>query len=133
MWADSRVVQEVHASSPEEAIKLASQYPGDFERCSDGPENYRLLQEVMDINSGEYSRVGGTAHCKTCGSEIVETVNGSNFGDGECGPCEYERYQAEPELFSALNALYWSKALHDSEVPEELWEKVLAAVHKGEK
>jgi hypothetical protein len=34
--------------------------------------------------------------CKTCGSEIVETVNDSNFNDGECGPCEYERYKSRP-------------------------------------
>lgn len=31
--------------------------------------------------------------CRTCGSEIVETVNGSNFNEGECGPCEYAQYK----------------------------------------
>ncbi len=35
--------------------------------------------------------------CKTCGSEIVETVNGSTFRDGECGMCEYTRYRTPAE------------------------------------
>ena len=40
-------------------------------------------------------------HCKTCGSEIVETVNDSQFGDGECNGCEYERYKSQPALLEA--------------------------------
>lgn len=41
-------------------------------------------------------------HCKTCGSEIVETVNDGAFRDGECNGCEYHRYQTQPELVEAL-------------------------------
>lgn len=33
-------------------------------------------------------------NCKTCGSEIVKDINGSNFNEGDCGPCEYERYRS---------------------------------------
>ncbi len=31
--------------------------------------------------------------CKNCGSEIVEFSNEGVFDEGECGPCEYERYK----------------------------------------
>jgi hypothetical protein len=36
--------------------------------------------------------------CRTCGSEIVETVNDSLFREGECDGCEYQRYCSQPEL-----------------------------------
>lgn len=44
-------------------------------------------------------------HCKTCESEIVETVNDSVFGDGECNECEYQRYRSQPDLLEALDYL----------------------------
>jgi hypothetical protein len=43
--------------------------------------------------------------CKTSGSEIVETVNDSLFGDGECDGCEYRRYKTQPQLLEALDCL----------------------------
>lgn len=46
-----------------------------------------------------------SANCKTCGSEIVETINDSNFNEGECGPCEYQRYRSQPELVKKLHEL----------------------------
>jgi len=44
--------------------------------------------------------------CKTCGSEIVETINDSNFREGECGPCEYQRYKSQPKLLEASFLAY---------------------------
>ncbi len=44
-------------------------------------------------------------NCTTCGSDIVETVNDSVFGDGECGGCEYHRYKTQPALLRALDDL----------------------------
>lgn len=44
-------------------------------------------------------------NCRTCGSEIVETVNGSLFRDGECDACEYQRYRTQPALVEALDYL----------------------------
>lgn len=43
--------------------------------------------------------------CKTCGSEIVPTVNDSLFGEGECLGCEYRRYHSQPALLEALDYL----------------------------
>lgn len=51
--------------------------------------------------------------CKTCGSEIVESVNDSAFRDGECGRCEYKRYRSQPELLAACRAMV-------SGIPDEL-------------
>lgn len=45
------------------------------------------------------------AHCRTCGSEIVETVNDGVFRDGECDACEYQRYRTHPGLLDALDEL----------------------------
>jgi hypothetical protein len=36
--------------------------------------------------------------CKRCHCEIVESINDSLFGEGECGACEYLRYRTQPEL-----------------------------------
>lgn len=41
--------------------------------------------------------------CRTCGSEIVETVNDSLFHEGECNACEYHRYKTQPALHKAAN------------------------------
>lgn len=46
-----------------------------------------------------------TGTCRTCGSEIVETVNDSLFREGECDACEYQRYKTQPELLEALDCL----------------------------
>ena len=46
-----------------------------------------------------------SAICKTCNSEIVWDINDSNFHEGECGPCEYRRYQVQPEFAEALDRL----------------------------
>ena len=35
----------------------------------------------------------------------METINGSNFREGECGPCEYQCYLACGELIEALDYL----------------------------
>ncbi|HZZ28994.1 MAG TPA: hypothetical protein VFE46_13415 [Pirellulales bacterium] len=46
-----------------------------------------------------------TGCCRTCGSEIVETVNDSVFRDGECDSCERVRYESQPDLVYALDML----------------------------
>ena len=136
VWADhtDRVYQEIEAEGPKQAYQIAEQQPDCWQSCFEQDNNdYRLSNEVGDVQTGEVFTVGEVERCKTCGSEIVETVNGSNFHDGECGPCEYLRYKLQPALYSALNALFYAKALHDSEVPKELWEKVLKALRETER
>ena len=44
------------------------------------------------------------AICLTCGSEIVETINDTNFRRGECGPCELACYMACGDLVQAATA-----------------------------
>jgi len=44
-------------------------------------------------------------HCRTCSSEIVNSVNDGVFRDGECEACEYHRYQTQPRLLEALDEL----------------------------
>lgn len=44
-------------------------------------------------------------HCRTCGSEIVESVNDSLFREGECDVCEYQRYKSHEALLEALDYL----------------------------
>ncbi len=108
VWADCnrRVYQKVAASSPEEAFRIAREHPEGWQFCFEHEDNgYRLSDEVQDTASGEFIRVGARArHCKTCGSEIVETVNDSLFRDGECNGCEYERYRSQPELRELVQA-----------------------------
>src|SRR5258708_40074623 len=36
--------------------------------------------------------------CKTCGSEIENSVNDGIFGNGECEHCERVRYETQPDL-----------------------------------
>lgn len=43
--------------------------------------------------------------CKTCGSEIVESVNDGVFRGGECDFCERLRYESQPVLLEALDDL----------------------------
>ena len=76
--------------------------------------------------------------CKTCDSEIVETVNDSQFGDGECNGCEYLRYQTQPALAEALDELLEQTLDQDLacgiELPEkenELRKKSLSALAKA--
>lgn len=49
--------------------------------------------EAQDRETDQPTPIGRAIHCKTCASEIVETINDSNFREGECGPCEYQRYK----------------------------------------
>ncbi len=60
--------------------------------------------------------------CETCGSEIVESINDSNFHEGECGPCEYHRYRTQPELLHACGLALdeidqWVEVIGGSEDP----------------
>ncbi len=90
-----RAYQEIEAESPARAHEIAGDQPEAWESCFEhaGSDEYQLSGDVQDVATEEYHQVTSATHCKTCGSEIVETVNGSNFGDGECGPCEYARYR----------------------------------------
>lgn len=109
VWADhiDRVYQTVDAESPKQAFEIAKERSECWERCGEHTYNgYRLSNEVQDIDTGEFFPVCATKHCRTCGSEIVETINESNFRDGECGPCEYERYKTQPMLMAASQAAY---------------------------
>ncbi len=63
------------------------------------------------------------ATCTTCGSEIVESVNGSNFGDGECGPCEYARYRSQPAIREAADVLWTAIADTTNGCVEDPFEK----------
>ncbi len=63
-----------------------------------------------------------SAYCTTCGSEIVETINDSCFNDGECGPCEYQRYRSQPKLLDACELALeeikqWNEVMGGSEDP----------------
>jgi hypothetical protein len=76
--------------------------------------------------------------CKTCDSEIVETVNDSQFGDGECNACEYLRYKTQPALAEALDALLEQTLDQDlacgnelSEKENDLLQKSLSALAKA--
>ena len=57
------------------------------------------------------------AHCLTCGSEIVETINDSNFRQGECGPCEYQRYMACGDLIDACREKWCWQCRYDTAKP----------------
>jgi len=77
-------------------------------------------------------------HCKTCGSEIVETVNESNFGEGECGACEYHRYLTCGALIEALDYLLEQTVDQDiaygielTEGEQEARQKALDAIAKA--
>jgi len=104
VWADwsRRVYQEIDAATAEEAYRLAKENPGGRLPCIEHDDNgYRLSNDVQDAETEETVTVGPVEHCKTCGSEIVESVNEGTFRDGECGPCEYRRYRSVPILVVA--------------------------------
>jgi hypothetical protein len=108
VWADCsrRVYQHVEAATPEEAYRIAKANPEDWEFCFEHESNgYRLSNEVQDPESEEFVRIDGNTHCKTCGSEIAETINDTCFRDGECGPCEYQRYRSQPVMLALAQAL----------------------------
>ncbi len=80
----------------------------------------------QDIDAGETEpptrAAADSPHCKTCGSEIVETINDSCFNDGECGPCEYQRYRSQPDLLEACQIALeeieqWDEVVGGSEDP----------------
>jgi uncharacterized Fe-S cluster-containing protein len=56
---------------------------------------------VQDLQTGENFTIGDVDHCRTCGSEIIASINDSNFQEGECGACEYQRYRSQPRLLEA--------------------------------
>ena len=105
VWADhvNRVYQEADAESPQRAYEIARDRPECWQNCDEFEDlnDYRLADDVQDVATRETFTVGGPRHCRTCGGEIVATVNGSLFGDGECGPCEYRRYISQPALLDA--------------------------------
>lgn len=124
VWADyiRRVYQHVEASSPQEAYRLAKE-SGNWDFCDWHDNNsYRLSNEVQNLETEEFIAIDGNSHCKTCGSEIVETINDSNFHGGECGACEYQRYQSQPDLldacYTALDEIeQWDDVMGGSEDP----------------
>jgi hypothetical protein len=100
VWADDlqRVFQEIEAASPREAYELACDDRDNW-RCDEQDSNdLRVSTEVQDIETDETFAVEGYVRCRACGSEIVESINDSKFREGECGPCEYERYTSQPAL-----------------------------------
>jgi hypothetical protein len=101
VWADyvRRVYQHVTADTPKQAHDLAKKRVECWDACDWHDNNgYRLSNEVQDLATEEFIAVHGKKHCRTCGSEIVRTINDSNFCDGECGACEYQRYTSQPAL-----------------------------------
>jgi DNA-directed RNA polymerase subunit RPC12/RpoP len=110
VWADyvSRVYQEVEANSPQQAFRLAQRQPGHWQNCFEfeDSDSYHLSNQVQDVKTEECFVIGRVDYCcKTCGSEIVEFVNESNFKEGECGPCEYRRYMTSRELLDHLKGI----------------------------
>src|SRR6266545_5912689 len=61
VWADRRCFQQVQASTPEAAFAEAQRYPGDFEPCSDGIENFELHPVVADLDTDSEFRIGPPA------------------------------------------------------------------------
>lgn len=79
-----------------------------------------------------------SVYCKTCGCEIVETINDSNFRDGECNACEYQRYCSQPDLLEALEYLLQQTVDMDlshgiglTEGEQEARDKAIAAISKA--
>lgn len=108
VWADyvRRVYQHVEARSPKAAYAIAKRQPECWEPCDWHDNNgYRLSNEVQDLATEEFTPIYGAKNCRTCGSEIVETINESNFRDGECGPCEYQRYRSQAALLKACEGV----------------------------
>ena len=77
--------------------------------------------------------------CRTCGSEIVELVNESHFGDGECDACENTRYKSQPDLmraaYLALEEIeQWIEVMNGAEDPrtEEAVEALKDALDEAE-
>lgn len=104
VWADNvrRVYQHVKARSPKAAYAIAKGQPECWEPCDWHDNNgFRLSNEVQDLATEEFTPIQGAKNCRNCGSEIVETINESNFRDGECGPCEYQRYRSQADLLKA--------------------------------
>src|SRR5436190_1950128 len=77
-----------------------STYPPDLPSFDEFIET--LSTSLLSI---EWKEAAKKAICTTCGSEIVATINNSNFRDGECGPCEYNRYTSQAALLSACKAM----------------------------
>lgn len=61
--------------------------------------------ELLNFFPNYMSKGKPISVCRTCGSEIVETVNDSLFRDGECDACEYQRYKSQPAILEALDLL----------------------------
>ena len=62
VWADKRVFQQIEVSGPEEAYREAQKFPGDFEACSHGIEDFDMAPEVIELDIGESFRVGEPEH-----------------------------------------------------------------------
>lgn len=100
VYATQIMFQDVTAKSAEAAYRIAEE-----ELCFEPCESTLMLDPVVkDLDADEFIRVGGSARCKTCGSDIEATVNDSNFHEGECGPCEYERYKSQSALLKLARA-----------------------------
>lgn len=99
VYATDVLFQDVEAVSADEAHDIAEEDPC-FEPCGGF---LQIEPDVKDLDADTYIRVGApTSPCKTCGSEIVATVNDGAFRDGECNGCEYERYRSQPQLLAAV-------------------------------
>ncbi len=123
VWADyvRRVYQHVDARNPRQAHAIAKRQSGCWEPCDlCDTRTYRLSNEVQDLATEEFTSVRDPKCCRTCGSEIVESINGSNFHDGECGSCEYQGYRACGELIEALDELLAQTLDQDLAVGNEL-------------
>jgi hypothetical protein len=124
IWADyvRRVYQYVEADSPHSAYEIAKAI-GAWEPCDIHDHNvYRLSDEVQDLEAEEFVAVHGASHCRTCGSEIVATINDSVFRQGECDACERARYESQPALLDAAGLALdeieqWHEVMGGSEDP----------------
>jgi hypothetical protein len=118
VWADyvRRLYQHVTADSPQQALDIAKKRVECWDPCDlhDG-NGFRFSNEVQDLATDEFITVHGTKNCKTCGSEIAETINDSAFRQGECAACEFQRYTSQSALLDACETQLenWQALLHE--------------------
>jgi predicted RNA-binding Zn-ribbon protein involved in translation (DUF1610 family) len=79
-----------------------------------------VCEECRHTIGDEHAR----QRCRTCNAAIVVSINDSNFNEGECGECEYSRYQSQPGLLRACRDAFW----HLTDDAPENWESDAANV-----
>jgi len=103
VWADRRCFQHVQASSPEAAFAEAQKYPGDFEPCSDGIENFELHPVVADLDTDEEFAVGPVEADPVMAS-LMQALKGILRCPKMAGPVGTTAYIISDERMNAARA-----------------------------